>query len=287
MDDESSAKEETKVIKKKMFVIANGILECDSANLFAMPKLANRLNHHTVSDWVISPVYTVLIEHPDGLVLFDTACHPDAMQGRWDQGNVLRTPYTFQEHELLPNALKRLGYTPDDIDYVVLSHLHEDHAGCLEMFNKSQIYVHDEELKQTLRLYALNGNMGGYIRNDIKAWLNTDLKWVTVDAETSELDLLDGITILNFGSGHAFGMLGLFVSLENTGNVILASDAINTSKNLGPPILFPGLAYDTIGYHKTAQRIARLAQAKQARIWFGHDVDQFATLKKSTEGYYD
>jgi N-acyl homoserine lactone hydrolase len=273
--------------KMKMFVIANGILQCDSANLIALSKLANSENQHTISDWVISPVYTVLIEHPDGLVLFDTACHPDAMKGRWDRGNMLRTPYTFTESELLPNALQKLGYTPADIDYVVLSHLHEDHAGCLEMFTKSQIYVSDEELKLTLRLYALNGEMGGYIRNDIKAWLDTQLNWAPVDAETKELELLDGITILNFGPGHTFGMMGMLVSLPNTGNVILAADAINTSKNFGPPILYPGLAYDTIGYHKTVRRIAELAKEKQAQVFFGHDVDQFATLKKATEGYYD
>lgn len=275
------------MIKLKMHVIANGILECDSANLIAMPKLANSENRHTVSDWVVSPVYTVLIEHPEGLVLFDTACHPDAMKGRWDRGNRLRTPYTFHEDELLPNALKRLGYRPDDIQYVVLSHLHEDHAGCLELFTKAQIYVNDEELKQTLRLYVLNGPMGGYIRNDIRSWFDANLNWVPVDAETQEVELLEGITILNFGPGHTFGMMGLLVSLPNTGNVILASDAINTARNFGPPILFPGLAYDTIGYYKTVQRIAKLAKEKRAQVFFGHDVDQFATLKKAPETYYD
>lgn len=282
-----SAQEETELNKLKMYVIANGMLECDLANMIAMPKLANSENHHTVSDWVKSPVYSVLLEHPEGLVLFDTGCHPDAMKGRWDRGNMLRTPYTFDESELLPNALKRLGYTPDDIRYVVMSHLHEDHAGCLEMFTKSQIFVNDDELKQTLRLYVLNGNMGGYIRNDIKAWFDTQLNWAPIDAETKEIELLDGITILNFGPGHTFGMMGLLVTLPNTGNVILASDTINTAKNFGPPILFPGLAYDTIGYYKTVQRIAQLAKEKRAKVFFGHDIDQFTELKKSTEGCYD
>lgn len=271
----------------KMYIIANGMLECDNANLIAMPNLANSKNKHTISEWVKSPVYTVLIEHGDKLILFDTACHPDAMKGRWDRGNILRTPYTYEEDEQLPNALKKLGYTPEDIDIVVLSHLHEDHAGCLEMFTKSRIYVSDEELTQTLRLYALNENMGGYIRNDIKAWLNTDLNWLPIDSETKEIELLDGLKILNLGPGHTFGMLGLFIPLQNTGNIILASDCINTSKNFGPPILFPGLAYDTIGYKKTVQRIARLADEKQAKVFFGHDIDQYITLKKSTEGYYD
>lgn len=271
----------------RLYVMANGMLECDLANMVAMPALANSENKHTVSKWVKSPVYTVLIEHPDGLVLFDTACNPDAMNGRWDHGNMLRTPYTFEQDELLPNALKKLGYTPDDIRYVVLSHLHEDHAGCLEYFRKSKIIVNDFELMMTLRLYALNGDMGGYIRNDIRAWLDADLNWETVDAQTSEAKLLDGVTILNFGPGHTFGMMGLFVSLPNSGNMILASDTINTSRNFGPPIQYPGLAYDTIGYYKTIQRIRRLTGETDAKVFFGHDIDQFITLKKAPDAYYD
>ena len=70
--------------------------------------------------------------------------------------------------------------------------------------------------------------------------MDTQLNWVPVDPETKEVELLDGITILNFGPGHTFGMMGLLVSLPNTGNVILASDTINTAKNYGPSILFPG-----------------------------------------------
>ena len=271
----------------RMHVVSNGMLECDSANMIAMPKLANSDNKHTVSDWVKSPVYIVLIEHPDGIVLFDTGCHPDAMNGRWDAGNRKRTPYTFSEDEMPPNALKNLGYQPDDIDYVVISHLHEDHAGCLELFSKSQIIVSDRELAQTLRLYALNGEMGGYIRNDIRSWLQADLHWEPVDDDVCEQKLLDGITILNFGPGHTFGMMGLLVELKNSGNIILASDTINTAVNYGPPIRYPGLAYDTIGYYKTVRRIIALSKEKRAQVFFGHDIEQFEGLKKAPDAYYD
>ena len=271
----------------KMHIMANGILECDNANLIAMPKLATNKNKHTISEWVVSPVYTVLLEHPEGVVLFDAACHPDAMNGRWDNGNMLRTPYIFDEGELLPNTLHQLGYGPHDVDYVVVSHLHEDHGGCLDLFTKSKIIVSDEELTQTLRLYALNGEMGGYIRNDIRAWLEAELQWELVGAEMQAVKLLDGITILNFGPGHTFGMLGLLVELKNSGNFILASDTVFTSVNLGPPMRYPGLAYDTRGYARTVERIIRLAKEKQAQILFGHDVEQFSGLRKSTEGFYD
>jgi hypothetical protein len=95
------------------------------------------------------------------------------------------------------------------------------------------------------------------------------------------------VTILNFGSGHAFGMLGLHVQLPETGGVILASDAIYCSQNYGPPVKPPGILYDSLGYVRTVERIRRLAEATKSQVWFGHDAEQFATLIKSTEGYYE
>jgi glyoxylase-like metal-dependent hydrolase (beta-lactamase superfamily II) len=274
-------------VRIKLYILANGMIMCDKANLIAMSNLGTKDNPHRMSDWVESPVYSVLVEHPDGLVLFDTACHPQAMQGRWDEASMQRTPYSCEESEQLLNSLNRLGLSPNDIDHVVLSHLHEDHAGCLEFFTRSKVYVNDAELTQTLKLYALRQAVGGYILRDIEAWLQKDIHWNVIEEDIPEYDLLPGIRILNFGPGHTFGMMGLQVDLPNTGTVILPSDAINTAENLGPPIRYPGLAYDTRGYFKTIRRIADLAQKTHAQIWFSHDAAHYKTLKKSDEGCYD
>ncbi|MEI3283202.1 MAG: hypothetical protein V8R61_11180 [Enterocloster sp.] len=91
--------------------------------------------------------------------------------------------------------------------------------------------------------------------------------------------MAEGIKILNFGPGHTFGMMGLLVTLKDSGNYILASDCVNTGRNYGPPIQFPGLAYDTIGYKKTVERIHRLEKKYNAKVLFGHDIDQYRTLR--------
>lgn len=271
----------------KLYILYNGMLECDYANLVAMPRLGNSEQKERPSAWVPSPVTMFLVEHSQGLVLFDTGCHPEAMTARWDAGNRRRTPYTFSEDNLLLNQLRQLGYGPDDVDFVVLSHLHEDHAGGLEFFRHSKIFVSDEELSQTLRLYALNGEMGGYIRNDIRAWLDAELNWVTISPEEAAYPLMDGVTILNFGPGHAFGMLGLQVELEQSGTILLVSDAINTAENYGPPIRYPGLAYDTRGYEKTIRRIALIQRQTNAKLFFGHDEKQRENLRVWPAGYYE
>ena len=77
------------------------------------------------------------------------------MTSRWNEENRLRTPVTIGEKEGVLAALKMLGYQCCDVRYVVLSHLHEDHAGCLEFFPQAQVFVSDRELTQTMRSYAL------------------------------------------------------------------------------------------------------------------------------------
>ena len=106
-----------------------------------------------------------------------------------------------------------------------------------------------------------------------------------IEDEQQEEELLEGIRILNFGSGHTFGMMGLLVTLPESGNFILASDCINTKANYGPPLRYPGLAYDTIGYRKTIERIRRLEKQYQAKVLFGHDIDQYRSLKFVPEYY--
>lgn len=269
-----------------MYVISGGMIHCDLSNMVCMPVMGNALTPEVKSIWAESPITCMLIENEDGLVLFDTGCHPEAMETRWDEGNKLRTPVTLKPQEGVLQALKILGYHPEDVTHVVVSHLHEDHAGCIEFFENAEIIVSDQELTGTMRLYALHGDMGGYIKNDIKAWLDKEISWSLIANEEEERELMDGIKIINFGSGHTFGMMGLLVSLKNNGNFLLVSDCVNTKKNYGPPICFPGLAYDTIGYQKTIEKIHRLEKQYHARVLFGHDIEQYRTLRFVPE-YYD
>lgn len=99
--------------------------------------------------------------------------------------------------------------------------------------------------------------------------------------------LAEGIKVLNFGSGHAWGMIGLHVELPETGGIILASDAIYTAESYGPPIKPPGIIYDSLGYMNTVERIRQIAKETNSQVWFGHDSEQFKKFRKSTEGYYE
>lgn len=273
----------------KLYVMDNGRMRMDKNWMIAMHNPATLTNPNAPATFVEFPIYTVLIDHPEGKILFDTACNPESMgpAGRWTQTTQSMFPWMPTEECYLHNRLEQLRVRPEEIKFVIASHLHLDHAGCLEMFTNATIIVHEDELNGTLQSYARNQKEGAYVWADIDAWIKNNLQWRTVKKDEDNLDLAAGIKVLNFGSGHAWGLLGLQVELPETGSIILASDAVYTAESYGPPIKPPGIIYDSLGYVKTVEKIKRLAKQTNSQVWFGHDSEQFKNFRKSTEGYYE
>ena len=51
------------------------------------------------------PVPAVLIDHPQGKILYDTGCHPDAMKGYWPQNMQRAFPLTQEPSQRLERQL--------------------------------------------------------------------------------------------------------------------------------------------------------------------------------------
>ncbi|WP_026683871.1 AhlS family quorum-quenching N-acyl homoserine lactonase [Heyndrickxia coagulans] len=275
--------------RPKLYVMDNGRMRMDKNLMIAGSNQATVDHPNAPNEMVEFPIYTVLIDHPEGKILFDTSCNPNSMgpEGRWNEVTQKGFPWTASEECYLHNRLEQLNVRPEDIKYVVASHLHLDHAGCLEMFTNATIIVHDDELNGALRVFARNQSEGAYIWADINAWIKNNLQWQTIKPYEDYLELVEGVRIINFGSGHAWGLIGLQVNMPETGSIILASDAIYTAESYGPPIKPPGILYDSVGWAKAVEKIRRLAKETNSVVWYGHDAHQFETFRKSTEGYYE
>ncbi len=106
------------------------------------------------------PVSAYLIEHPKGILLFDTGWHREiSPRGEYDRiaqvkhmgvGHFLLNQGVVPKGAALVEQLAERKIFPKDIDCVIMSHLHTDHASALKQFSAAKkILVSVEELEDT------------------------------------------------------------------------------------------------------------------------------------------
>jgi N-acyl homoserine lactone hydrolase len=120
---------------------------------------------------------------------FDTSCPRDG-ESRWATSGMNEiTPYTDVDDDWYFDAwLAQLGLRADDIDKVVLSHLHLDHAGNAAMFDNghTQIYCNGAERKYA---FGFDGAFeGGYIKSDYAS--------LAMSSVRGDVEIADGVSVL-------------------------------------------------------------------------------------------
>ena len=96
------------------------------------------------------PIHAFLLDTSIGYVLFDTGCHPQAMDGAWPPP-LRANPFVAREEDGLLARLAQVGVRPEEISTVVASHLHLDHGGGIHFFPQAKVYVQSQELDQVMR----------------------------------------------------------------------------------------------------------------------------------------
>lgn len=273
----------------KLHVFHLGDMNMDKSLLINGATIASRQNPQCPAIFASFSVISFLLEHPDGLILFDAGCNPSAMgdDGHWTAFQQDHYPLSTTPEKNLLKQLEKLGHKPGDVKYVILSHMHNDHAGCLEYFTNATVYVHQDEFGLAMRTYARRDETTPYVLKDIDGWLGKTLDWKYIRNDQGDIPFADGVTILNLGPGHAAGMLGLEVNLPNSGTMLLVSDAIYCQENFYPKFTPMGITYDSAGSRATLERVHWLAKQKRAMVIFGHDSEQVKSLKFAPDAYYD
>ena len=202
------------------------------------------------------PVMAVLVRHSGGILLFDTGCRPDAMTGGWPANMREAFPLTRTSEQALTHQLSLCGISPSQVDTVVLSHLHLDHAGNAGLFPHARLIVPAEDLEYARRLIenADPARRGGYIREDI---LELPGK---MTALVQDRQLFPGIRLLGL-PGHTPALLGMEIAA-----------------NYGPPPVSPRSPYDKSLLLQSLERVRQLAARPGAQVIFSHDIDLWQQL---------
>lgn len=222
------------------------------------------------------PVSCILLKHPKGNVLFDTGCHPSAAtdpEGRWGPLAKVMTPIMARETNVL-TELQAVGMEPDEISFVICSHLHPDHCGCNQFFQMATVVVHAQELAAAKEPGAANA---GYLSAD---W-DHPMPMRVIDKETDLFE--DGRIVLIPLPGHTPGTMGALVQLDRDGQFLLASDAVGLRANLDDDFI-PKNTWNVEQCRQSFAEVRRLEKAG-AKVICGHDLEQWASLRKGADAY--
>jgi len=267
----------------RFYILDLGIIECDEVWLVTAPRPGTVENKTPPANWVALPTYAVLVEHPTlGRVLYDCGCSPE-WRTRWPKS--LQSVFPWTKEVALKDRLAELGLKPDDIDLLVVSHLHMDHAGNIDLFSgtKAGRNVIVSKPEAMYAFYVTNigpdPNVGAYVKADF-----SNIPGIVYQPVAQDMEIAKGLELF-IQPGHTPGVLGMIVHTENTGTVIFTSDGIYSSKNYGPPPNVPGLCYDSQGFISNVEKVRLLQRKYNAQVFFGHDPAQYEGLRKAPQFY--
>ncbi len=218
------------------------------------------------------PVPAYLVVHPMGTLLWDAGLSDDLMgrpaaetqRGRF--GQVVTTT--------LKGQLAEVGYSPDTVTYLAMSHLHFDHIGnandyagatwIVQRADHAAIDFSDRE--RTAAYSALEQS-----------------ETIVIDGDHDVFG--DGTVVIKSTPGHTPGHQSLFVDLAATGPIVLSGDlyhyeAERTLNKMPQREVGPGVT--------AASRTALEAFVAEtsAQLWIQHEPMLWATLRKSP-AYYE
>jgi N-acyl homoserine lactone hydrolase len=247
---------------KGLYALQNGFMGFERSGLFFGERSAEKVQ---------IPVSCYLVRTGDTTILFDTGLSPRAVPGLLRNDPLAR----FSEADLLLRRLDGIGLEPGDVDVVVLSHLHYDHAGGAFLFPGSEIAVQQDE-------YSYAHYPAGFLATYYYK-KNFDLpeqRWRLLDGDA---EIVPGVTVLR-SDGHTPGHQSLLVELPESGPVILAGDCCYWQESIDKEIP-PGVVWDPTRAMHSIKRLKTIARLMGGRVFPSHDPVFWASAIQAPDAY--
>jgi N-acyl homoserine lactone hydrolase len=219
---------------------------------------------------MVVPCY--LIVHPKGTLMWDVGVIPDsAFKGDGPATQKDGSDAESSPRPLLPQ-LAVLGYRPENITYLALSHYHSDHTANANAFAGSTWLVHAAERDAMFAAKPEDQSSYNQLRNS-----------KTIILPNADYDVFgDGTVVIKSAPGHTPGHQVLALKLPKTGPVLIAGDLWHyaAERNASRPPKDEANQQQTL-----ASRAAMEAYLKQsgAQLWIEHDPATFRRLKKAPD----
>jgi len=229
-----------------------------------------RLNTLLDSRWTEPlPIYVWVIDHPEGVIVVDTGetsrvAEPGYFPWWHPYFRFGVREWVRPEEEVGPQ-LRALGIEPSDVRWLVMTHLHTDHAGGLHHFPKTEILLSRAEFDVAA---GWRGRLEGYL---LPAFGPFPVSHVLTQAAD---------VLLVPTPGHTAGHLSVIV-LEDDHAVMLAGDTSYTQQLMRDKVV-DGVAPNDQVYQQTSHCIHTYTQQMPTVYLPTHDPDSAQRLAART-----
>lgn len=235
------------------------------------------LNTLLDKEWTpMLPIYVWVIEHPEGLIVVDTGetartAEPGYFPW-WHPLPRFGVRMAVRPEDEIGPSLRRIGLSPDDVRWVVMTHLHTDHAGGLHHFPKAEILVTRTEYAAA---QGFKGKVAGYLPHRWPTWFAPTLldfpdKPFSTFPQSIPLTKAGDVQFVST-PGHSVGHLSVIVQ-EGDHNVFLAGDTSYTQDFMLSQTV-DGVSPDVAVASQTLARILQHVQSVPTVYLPAHDPD--------------
>jgi glyoxylase-like metal-dependent hydrolase (beta-lactamase superfamily II) len=227
--------------------------------------------------------HCLLVERDDGLVLIDTGFGLDDMRNTRQLGLVFEKLFSPQARtaETAIEQVRALGFQPEDVREIVVTHLDVDHAGGLPDFPDANVHVLSRELHA-----ALHPSLRERERYVAAHWAHGP-KWVEHGAGGDDWFGFQSVRILP-GAGQEIALVPLFghtrghtgVAVKNDDRWLLhCGDAFFHRGEIETPAHCPPVlkGYQNIGSVENSERRANSERLRELAQRHGDEVELFCS----------
>jgi len=255
------------------------VLDCGS---YPIPNIARfSLTRQEIATDKLS-IACFLVTHPKGALVWDTGCVPDKA---WTPANG-----PVIHHLVLPDGQERdvtlnkpllvqladIGYPPEKVTYLALSHYHFDHTANANEFSAATWLVRKIERDA---MFAA--------KPPLVAVPSTYAQLMTMKTMmiAGDHDVFgDGSVIVKPAPGHTPGHQVLYLKLARTGGVVLSGDLYHFPESRTLQRV-PTSEFDPEQSLASRAAIEGFLRSAGAQLWIQHDFVGNAKLRKAPEYY--
>jgi glyoxylase-like metal-dependent hydrolase (beta-lactamase superfamily II) len=213
---------------------------------------------------IIDSVYVIWLIRGQGRnILFDSGFHRD----RWFE------LWTIKDYLRPDEAVRLAGVQPEEITDVIISHVHWDHMGGIDLFPNATVWIQREEFRYyTGDAWQPGVDHGGVDPDDVEELVRINIEGRLRLVDGDDQEIIPGIRAYT-GARHTFASQYLRVDAEPP--VILASDNVYLYRNLAEHAASATFSESDHAANVAAQkRMVELVDSTD-RIIPGHDALQF------------